>query len=230
MAERSVLRLAAALSLAGVLATFLAGFFHADSVRQGANDHVAAFTVYAGSGVWTLVHLGQFVAMALVLAGLLTLAYFTGVASDWRGWPTRFGAVFAVVALALYAVLQAVDGVALKQAADAWVAATGAEKAVRFASAETVRWLEWGMRSYFSFMFGLALVLLGTAIVATRRLPRPIGYLMALSGIAYLVQGWVIGTVGFAPANTLPTLLGYVTLLAWSVWLVVVAWRMKEPA
>ncbi len=46
------------------------------------------------------------------------------------------------VALGLSGVLQAVDGVALKQAVDAWVSAPDAEEAARFASAETVRWLE----------------------------------------------------------------------------------------
>jgi hypothetical protein len=54
----------------------------------------------------------------------------------------RLGAVSAAVALGLYGVLQAVDGVALKQVVDAWVRAPEAEKAARFASAETIRWLE----------------------------------------------------------------------------------------
>ena len=43
------------------------------------------------------------------------------------------------MALGFYGVLQAVDGVALKQAVDAWVNAPEADKAARFASAEVVR-------------------------------------------------------------------------------------------
>ena len=54
----------------------------------------------------------------------------------------RFGAVSAVVTLALYGVLQAADGVAPKHAVDAWVSAPDPEKAGRFASAEAIRWLE----------------------------------------------------------------------------------------
>ena len=42
----------------------------------------------------------------------------------------------------------AVDGVALKQAVNAWASAPVAEKAARFASAEAIRWIEWGARSY----------------------------------------------------------------------------------
>ena len=139
----------------------------------------------------------------------------------------RFGAVSAVVALALYGVLQGVDGVALKQAVDAWAKAPEAEKAARFASAETIRWLEWAIRSYQSFMLGLALILFATMIVWTARAPRPIGYLMGLSGLAYFVQGWVLGSEGFSPANQAPTVLAVILVLAWSIWFVVISW--KEP-
>lgn len=57
-------------------------------------------------------------------------------------------AASAIVALAVYGAVQAADGVANNEVDDAWVAAQGAEKAARFASAETVRWLEWEARSY----------------------------------------------------------------------------------
>ncbi len=57
---------------------------------------------------------------------------------------------------------------------------------------------------------------------------RPIGYLIGLSGITYLVQGWVLGSEGFSSTNTVPTLLGYILVFAWSIWLLILAWRMKE--
>ena len=44
-------------------------------------------------------------------------------------WLGFFGAISAGVALALAGVLYAVDGVALKQAVDAWVSAPAAEQA-----------------------------------------------------------------------------------------------------
>jgi hypothetical protein len=136
-----------------------------------------------------------------------------------------------VVALALYGVVQAVDGVALKHAVDAWASAPEAEKATRFASAETMRWLEWGTSSYQTFMFALALILLATVIVWTARVPRPIGYLMGLAAIPYLVQSWVLGTEGFAISWLAGGLsvVGLPLMLAWSIWLLIVAWRMKEP-
>jgi hypothetical protein len=108
-----------------------------------------------------------------------------------------------VVALTLYGVLQAVDGVGNKQVDDAWVSAAGAAKAGRFASAEAMRWLEWGVRSYLDYALGLALLLFAAAVVRTVGVPRPIAYLMGLSGLTYLVQGWVVGSEGF-PERTRP--------------------------
>ena len=131
----------------------------------------------------------------------------------------------------MYGVLQAVDGVGLKQAVNAWASADNGDKAARFAAAETVRWLEWALRSYHSIVFGLALILFGAVIAAVLgRISRLIGYLMALSGLCYLAQGWIIGTWGFSSANRIPTLIGIVLIVVWAVWLLVAAFRMKIAA
>ncbi|WP_205760011.1 hypothetical protein [Arthrobacter sp. PAMC25564] len=64
-------------------------------------------------------------------------------------------------------------------------------------------------------------------IAATRRVSRIIGYLMGLSGLAYIVQGWIIGTEGFSAANSVSTLGGIVLIVVWTIWLLISAWRMK---
>ena len=225
MIDRKTLRLSAVLLVVGFIFYVLVGLLHPDGP---ANDHPVVFAEYAGSASWTAVHLGQFAGMAVIIAGLLVLDFGLDARAGGAAWVARLGAVAAAVALGLYGVLQAVDGVALKQAVDAWVSAPEAEKAARFASAETIRWLEWGTRSYQSFMFGLTLILLGSAVALTARLPRALGYLMGLSGLAYVVQGWVLGTEGFPESNTFAILGGYVLILAWIIWLVVVAWRTNE--
>jgi hypothetical protein len=98
-----------------------------------ANDHPAIFAAYAGSGIWKAVHVGQFVCAAITLAGLVALPFAVGVDALRSRWLGRFGAVSAGVALALYGVLQAVDGVGNKEVDDAWVnAPNAAEKAARF--------------------------------------------------------------------------------------------------
>ncbi|HZB82172.1 MAG TPA: hypothetical protein VE288_04900 [Rubrobacteraceae bacterium] len=228
MADRSLLRLSTTLVAIGEVLFALVTLFHPDGE---ANNHPAVFAEYASSGSWIAIHFGQFVFMAVLLIGLFVLSFALNVRSGALEWVGRFAAVSVVVALALYGVVQAVDGVALKHAVDAWVSAPEAEKATRFASAETVRWLEWGTSSYQTFMFALALILLATVIVGTARVPRAIGYLMGLAAIPSLVQSWVLGTEGFAVSWLSGSLsvVGLPLMLAWSIWLLIVAWRMKEP-
>jgi hypothetical protein len=138
-------------------------------------------------------------------------------------WGSRFGTVSAVAALALYGALQAVDGVANKQADIAWVNAPEAEEAARFASAEAIRRIEWGLRSYHDFTLGLALLLCAAAVVQTAWSPRPVAYLMGLTGLAYLVQGWVVGSEGFSQTESIVIVLAWVLGLVWMIWLAVVA-------
>jgi hypothetical protein len=219
------LRLSATLLLAGQLLYIVVTQFH---IGGDANHHPTIFAAYAGSGAWTAVHIGQFAAMAILLAGLFALFFGLDVESGTARWAGRFGAVSAVAALALYGALQAVDGVANKQADVAWVSAPDAEQASRFASAEAIRWIEWGMRSYQNFALGLALLLFAVAVVRTAWIPRPIAFLMGLSGLTYLAQGWVVGSEGFSQTMSNAIVLAFALDLVWMIWLVVVAWRMQD--
>ena len=225
MIDRNLLRLSATLLFIGVvLSTVLTQYVH----PGGGPTMEATFANYAASGDWAAIHLGEFVSEAVLLAGLLVLFFALGVSQGTPRWLGFFAAIAAGVALAEASVLYAVDGVALKQAVDAWASAPAAEQAARFASAEAIRWLEWGINSYWNFMQGLALVLYAIVIVRTARVPRPIGYLMGLSGLAFFVLGWLVGTRGFTNANNVPTNAGWTLLYVLTIWLLIVAWRMKE--
>jgi hydrogenase/urease accessory protein HupE len=74
------------------------------------------------------------------------------------------------------------------------------------------------------------LILLGSAVALTARLPRVLGCLMGLSGLAYIVQGWVLGSEGFSDTDTFAILAGYVVILGWISWLAVIAWRARESS
>ena len=229
MADRTLLRLSATLLFIGLLVYFVANFLHPH--RELPNNDPAVFTEYANSAVWTAVHLGQFVGTAVLIAGLLVLFFALNVSQGTPRWLGFFGAIAAGVALALAGVVYAVDGVTLKQAVDAWVSAPAAEQAARFASAEAIRWLEWGTRSYYNFMFGLTLVLFATTIVWTARITRPIGYVMGLIGPrlhrAELVR-WELGASP-QPKNCIGTMQPRSPSLSGRIWLLIVVWRMKEP-
>jgi len=218
------LRLSTGLLLAGQLLYVVVTQLH---VGGDANNHPAIFAAYAANGIWKAVHLGQFASMAILIARLLALFLALDVQDDTARWAARVGSAFAVAALALYGVLQAVDGVALKQAVNAWASSSEAEKAARFSSAEAIRWLEWGVRSYQDFAQGLALLLCAVAMARMLWVPRPLAYLMGLSGLAYLVQGWVVGSEGFSPMHSAAIVLAWILSLVWMLWLAVVAWRMQ---
>lgn len=225
MVNHKLLGFSGTLVLAGgVLVTIIVLFLH----PEGGATEAATFANFAASSDWFAIHLGQFVGTAAIMAGLLVLFFALDVSGGAMHWLGFFGAVSAVVAIALAGVLFAVDGVANKQAMDAWVSAPAAEQTARFASAEAIRWVEMGIASYHEFMMGLAFVLFAMVIVWTARVNRGIGILMGLSGLAYLVVGWFTGTKGFTPATNLPTDAAYLLLFASMIWLLIVAFRMKE--
>lgn len=224
MLDRVLLRLSTALLALGIVVSSVAGVLHTEG--GPANDHATVFAAYARSSIWTPVHLGQFVGMALLVAGLLALVQCLKSEAGLGRWVGRFALVSAVGALALYGALQAVDGVALKQAVNAWLVASESEKPVLFAASEAIRWVEWGLRSYHSFVFGLALLLTGTVVVRSDLVPDPIGYLVGIAGLGYFAQGWIVGSEGFSSANTMPTLITIVALVASVLWLTVFSWRL----
>jgi hypothetical protein len=162
-----------------------------------ADDHEAIFAKYAASDVWVATHLAEFLLVLVALAGFLVLCRAL--------WPeTPYLALLAACAItataAVWAALQAVDGVTLKQAVNAWAAASGTEEATRFADAETVRWAEWGLQSYFRVLLGVALLLLGAASVLSRLVPTWLGMLLALGGLLSLVVGISVSYAGFQSA------------------------------
>jgi hypothetical protein len=190
--ERSALRLAGGLLVGGILLNAVATAFHPTGDED---DHEEIFAEYADSGAWEALHLLQLAGVLAALAGLLVLYRALTARGEVRVLAS-LAAGATVITAACMAMLQAVDGVALKQAVDAWTDASGAQEAIRFADAESVRWLEWGVQSYFRVLLGLSLVLFGAAIVATRLVPRWLGWVAVLSGLLSVANGIDVGYNG----------------------------------
>lgn len=222
--DPSLLRMSAALLLVGQVLYVVVTLLHTGG---DANDHPAIFAAYAGSGTWTAVHAAQFACMAIFLSGLFALFSALNAKAGTARLASHVGAAATTATLALYGAVLAVDGVALKQAVNAWMAAPDAEKAARFAAAEAMRWLEWGTRSYQNFTLGLA-VLSAAAVARSTQVLRPIGYLIGLSGVTYLMQGWLAGTQGFSPAHTFAIIAAEIVNAVWMTWLLVFAAKMPR--
>ena len=227
MADRTLLRLSVVLLLAGEVVSQVAELFHPEGGIT-VND---VFTSYATAPAWTLVHEAQFTGSALVLFGMLALYFALNVTSGIRGVVSRCAAASAIAALALNGALYAVDGVALKQAVDAWVSAPASQQSAFFAVVQGIRGVEWGLRSYVDFTTGLSLVLVAIVIASTARIKRPIGYIMGVSGLAYIAQGYGYSTGYTALSNFvtwMPNSLNYQFLMVvWAIWLLVSTWRRK---
>lgn len=132
---------------------------------------------------------------------------------------------FGSCGICLNGILYAVDGVALKQAVDAWVSAPASEQPAYFAVVQGIRGVEWGIRSYVLLATGLTLVLLAIVIISTRRIPRPIGYIMGFTGLAQIYGGYGYGT-GYTSIShfvTLNVAIYWTLIFVWAIWLLVSA-------
>lgn len=212
-----------ALLIAGFVALTIAAQFHPHEISQ--NNHVLSFTQYAHWPGWTADHLLFFVAALITIAGLTVLIDALDVHDELPRLVARFATMAAVVAVALSAVRMMVDGVVLERAVNAWAAAPQAEAAGRYAAAEAVRWMEEGTGSYQSFMLGATMVALGALILWMGRVPRPVGLLLALGGAGYVVVGWIMGELGFAPEGAVPTYISQLLPVIAGAYLIVFALR-----
>lgn len=190
--ERRALAVAGALLVGGLVVNAAFTLAHPSGDED---DHEAIFAEYAASDAWVAVHLGQFVGVLLALAGLLVL-YRVMRARGGATLLATFAAMATVATAGVWAVLQGLDGVGLKQAVDAWEDASGNEEATRFADAETVRWLEWGFQSYFRVLLGLTFVLFGAAILHAGTVARWLGWAAVIIGLISAVVGVDVGYNG----------------------------------
>ena len=99
-------------------------------------DNQAVFMEYAQSDSWVVVHFAQWAAALLLSGGLVALYYSIRTKPEaGAGVAARFGFVAAVLTAAAFTMLQAVDGVALKWAVDAWAGAPADQQGAAFAAA-----------------------------------------------------------------------------------------------
>ncbi len=224
--DRQLLRSSGALLLGGmVLNVAVTVLFH-----PGGNEdvHEDIFARYAASAAWEWVHFAQFVGVLVSLGGLIVLHQVLRARAPRL---SAFAAGMTAATAAVWAALQAVDGVTLKQAVDAWVAADGPERAVRLGDAEVVRWTEWGLQSYFRVTLGVALLLFGATILTTRALATWTGWVALLAGLVSVAVGVDVAYSGLESGfQELAVPAFQLLMLVLAVGVLVSARREREPA
>jgi hypothetical protein len=226
LSARRALTLSGALLLVGFVVNAIQRMLLHPSGEE--DDHAAIFTEYAESDVWVFTHFLEFVLVLVAFSGLLVLCR---VLRPETPSLALLAAVAIIVTSATWAALQGVDGITLKQSVDAWAAASGTEEATRFADAETVRWIEWGLQSYFRVMLGVAFLSLGAAAVVSRLVPTWLGVLLVLAGLLSLTVGVSVGYAGLESGFQDAVGLAFqLIVLVFIVGLLVVARRSQQPA
>jgi Domain of unknown function (DUF4386) len=194
-APRSLVIWTGGLLLGGLVLSQVATMFHPGSADP--NDHPRVFAEYAAGSGWIWVHFAQWASALVLLAGFVVL--YEAVRRHAGGSVLLLLALGAALTTAsAITVNMAVDGVALKHAVDAWVGAVPSDRPMRFAAAETVRWLEWAANSFFQMLLGLTIGLFGLAIVRSGIVSRWLGWLGVPAAASLVASGVTVAHHGFA--------------------------------
>jgi hypothetical protein len=133
-------------------------------------------------------------------------------------------AVFGTAGLATAAVLQAVDGVALKAVVDLWSdAAEG--RASLFAAALAVRQVEIGLDALFALLLAVAVLVLGIGLLTAPAGSRTVGAVAVITAGAALGNAVTLALSGFSAATMLATTVSGALALAWMLLVAVWSWR-----
>ncbi len=192
--------------------------------REDVMDNPAVFMEYAQDDNWIATHFVQWLATLLLIGGLLALYYsITTKPAEAGAGVARFGLAAVVLTGASFTMLQAVDGVALKWAVDAWASAPVDQEAAAFAAAEAVRWTEYALQSYSNLLLGLTLILYGLALALGSVYPRWLGWVAMSSGVAWIIHGLMVPYIGFF--DSIPRLVAIVLLSLWAFVMAFLMWR-----
>ena len=214
-------RIGAAMLPLGIVVLVVTEMLHPG--REDPMDFPAVFREYAHSNIWTAVHLGEYFGFLLLLGGLVALYYSVSAKRGMGAGLAPFGFAAAVTTAASYTVLQAVDGIALKRAVDAWASAPADQESAAFAAAEALRWTEIAMNSLSFFLAGLTIFLYGVAIALGTIYPRWAGLIAVVCGAAFMYDGAVVAYEGFVPS--IVKLVGLLLLAVWAFVMAVLMWR-----
>jgi hypothetical protein len=221
---RAVARFGAVALPLGVIVPIAATAIHPH--RENVLDNPAVFTEYAQSTDWIAIHFAQWFGALLLFAGLLGVYYAIRERSGPGSGLARFGVAATAQAAAAITALQAVDGIALKWAVDAWTAAPADEKTAAFAAAEALRWTEYAFQSYSNILIGLALALPGLAIARGRRYPRWLGWVAIGAAAAWITHGVMVAYVGLF--DSIPRLVGMALLALFAFGIAPRMWRVNR--
>lgn len=215
------LKLGAVTAIAGAIILMAGTMLHPLGADPG--DPVAAFTEYAANDLWIGSHLSQFLGVAMMFVGLVALN--DSLKGERFACLAKLGVFVGVAALAITAVLQAVDGIALKLMVDDWVSASEGQKQSAFQATLAVRRIETGVASFMALLFGSALALFASAVAFSTIYPTWLGWLGIGGGIGTIAGGLLTMFSGFSTTAMNVAMPFNLILVVWMVVIGVLMWR-----
>jgi hypothetical protein len=212
--QRLLLRVGSIAFLVGMIIVIVSTAIHPSS--EDPANHRLVFAEYASDESWIAVHIGQLAGVIMVFAGGFVALFSLLVQSESSmtiilAW---IGLALAIMTASTFAVLQAVDGIALKMAVDSWTAAPSGEKAITFRVTEGIRFIEYGTDSIFRILQGTLAIVFGVAIVKSKILSKWIGGAGVVIGAVTIYAGVEVAYLGF---GGLTTIIG-ISMIIYFIW------------
>jgi hypothetical protein len=202
LSQRPILIFGSISFIAGAIIMILSTMIHPSG--EDPFNHPLVLAEYAHSELWVGIHIGQFAGTMMVFVGGFVTIYrlLTNAESSVTSLLGLVGFALAIITASTFAILQAVDGVALKFAVDSWMASPEEEeKDTIFRVAEGIRWTEYGVNSVFRLLQGTVAIIFGLAIAKSIIVSRWIGVGGVIIGLITIIAGVEVSYLAFAYPN-----------------------------
>lgn len=215
------LRVGSACALVGTLGYVVAFLLHGDLPDQTTQSLLS----FIAERPWALHHLLIELCLLLWLAALAALAYSLTSSVAWV--LGRLGLGSAMLGMTVLLWHYNIDGPALEQVADAWVASDGAAKATHLERATILTTATSAMFPlYVTLLLGLPFVLFGLAVVLSDDFPSWVGCVGTVAGFLAVV----VGATNFVGLDVLPMNLFVLSVLFLDFWMLAMGRLMWHQA
>ena len=217
-------KLAALAAIIGPALLFAGSALH--PMNADPHDTAAAFAEYAGDTYWLWSHAAQLIGVFLMGTA------FVALIGSVRGTLATLGRIGISCTMAIAALLQAVDGVAVKAMADRLAVAVEPTKPAVFEAANAVRQMEIGLAATFALVAALTTFCLAIISLQSLNVPKWFIGLGIMSSIGLLLTAATQAQTGFSPLAMAVSMPASLLLLLWTVISGLWLWRgtLKETS
>ena len=225
MSEQSLFKIGAVSAIVGGILAVVVNIVHPRTPEIGNTE--AVLRLVAESSIWVPDHVGIVFAVLLFLGGAVAIA--RSITGERGAALARLGVAGALTSTAMAIVLMAIDGIAHKELAVAWMNAPAADKEVAFRVAEAVEAIGQAIFSLWIIVFfGITFLLYGLAVALGEGYPKWLGWVAVLAALGSLVVGVIQSFSGLAVLTT--NILFPLFSLILTVWLVIIGFLLWRKA